>query len=548
MYPVKVKDYTRLCGWLALFAVLTALCSVNCLLALVRIPLQLATYGTYGMGLYYVLEGINLVVGALGAACIVLLAQRKGAVLRRMFLITGAVNVSAFGLELAGLIAFSAHSQVIAQSALSSVQQVAFYGIWYLYLLRSRRVAVYFGEAQPMWYECGQPGPCGAQPPYGAPGQSPYGYGPQGPGAQPVPPQSAYAPPAAPQPPQAPPQQAAAPFAYQPQAAQSSVPPAQPAPTQATPAQPGAGAMVCPACGMQGAPGASFCTVCGAHLVPAAQARHSQRRGSPMCETQKPRPAQPGAPLPFEAVTNFRELGGYEAAGGRHVKCGVFYRAPALANVKTPHDVALYKSLGVHTVFDLRSAAERTAWPDPSFGEPQRFDIHAITSQDGQEVSFDLEAIFRDNGEADTLLRMVRESYATMPFANEAYHALLRCAAQGAGPILFHCTAGKDRTGVAAMLLLKALGASDETALFDFEQTNVCNAAAREAFCAQLCEKLPPQTARTVAQVATGVQRENLVRTMQAVRGRYGTFEAYFEAEHGLDARGLAALRNMYLE
>lgn len=281
MYPVKVKDYTRLGGWLALFAVLTALCSVNCLLALVRIPLQLATYGTYGMGLYYVLEGINLVVGALGAACIVLLAQRKGAVLRRMFLITGAVNVSAFGLELAGLIAFSAHSQVIAQSALSSVQQVAFYGIWYLYLLRSRRVAVYFGEAQPMWYECGQPGPCGAQPPYGAPGQSPYGYGPQGPGAQPVPPQSAYAPPAAPQPPQAPPQQAAAPFAYQPQAAQSSVPPAQPAPTQATPAQPGAGAMVCPACGMQGAPGASFCTVCGAHLVPAAQAPAQPKEGEP---------------------------------------------------------------------------------------------------------------------------------------------------------------------------------------------------------------------------------------------------------------------------
>ena len=274
---MKVKEYTRLGGWLALFAVLTALRSVKCLLALVRIPLQLATYGTYGMGLYYVLEGINLVVGALGAACIVLLAQRKGAVLRRMFLITGAVNVSAFGLELAGLIAFSAHSQVIAQSALSSVQQVAFYGIWYLYLLRSRRVAVYFGEAQPMWYECGQPGPCGAQPPYGAPGQPPYSYGPQGPGAQPVLPQGAYAPPAAPQPPQ----QAAAPFAYQPQAAQSSVPPARPAPPQATPAQPGPGAMVCPACGMQGAPGASFCTVCGAHLVPAAQAPAQPKEGEP---------------------------------------------------------------------------------------------------------------------------------------------------------------------------------------------------------------------------------------------------------------------------
>ena len=102
MYPVKVKDYTRMGGWLLLFAVLTALRSVNCLLALVRIPLQLATYGTYGLGLYYVLEGVNLVVGALGAACIVLLAQRKGAALRRVFLTMGAVNIAVFGLELAG--------------------------------------------------------------------------------------------------------------------------------------------------------------------------------------------------------------------------------------------------------------------------------------------------------------------------------------------------------------------------------------------------------------------------------------------------------------
>lgn len=142
MYPVKVKDYTRMGGWLLLFAVLTALRSVNCLLALVRIPLQLATYGTYGMGLYYVLEGVNLVVGTLGAACIVLLAQRKGAALRRVFLTMGAVNIAVFGLELAGLIAFFVQGPVIAESLLATVQQVIYYGIWYLYLLRSRRVAV----------------------------------------------------------------------------------------------------------------------------------------------------------------------------------------------------------------------------------------------------------------------------------------------------------------------------------------------------------------------------------------------------------------------
>ena len=245
MYPVKVKDYTRMGGWLLLFAVLTALRSVNCLLALVRIPLQLATYGTYGMGLYYVLEGVNLVVGALGAACIVLLAQRKGAALRRVFLTMGAVNIAVFGLELAGLIAFFVQGPVIAESLLATVQQVIYYGIWYLYLLRSRRVAVYFGEAQPMWYECGGFAPYGAQPSFGAPGQPPYGYGPQGPA-------QAYGAPAQPAAPQAP-----------------HTSPEQPAP---------AGGMVCPACGMQGLPGASFCTVCGARLVPAAQGGPAQGR------------------------------------------------------------------------------------------------------------------------------------------------------------------------------------------------------------------------------------------------------------------------------
>lgn len=270
MYPVKVKDYTRMGGWLLLFAVLTALRSVNCLLALVRIPLQLATYGTYGMGLYYVLEGINLVVGALGAACIVLLAQRKGAALRRVFLITGAVNIAVFGMELAGLIAFFAQGSVIAESLLASVQQAVYYGIWYLYLLRSRRAAVYFGEAQPMWYECGCFAPYGAQPPFGAPGQPPYGYGPQGPaqaygpGAAPAQAPGAPVQPAAPQMPAAAPQPGAGPQAGPPHTS-----PEQPAP---------AGGMVCPACGMQGLPGASFCTVCGARLVPAAQGGPAQGR------------------------------------------------------------------------------------------------------------------------------------------------------------------------------------------------------------------------------------------------------------------------------
>lgn len=285
MYPVKVKDYTRLGGWLALITVLCAMRGTSGLLS------WLVNWEVNA----YVWAPLPLLGAATSCAMLVafglLLARKRAA--RYVFpAATGAEALIVLCVMLFGGI-WGAPVSVLAELFISLLQQILFCVAGSVYLFRSRRVAVYFGEAQPMWYECGQPGPCGAQPPYGAPGQPPYGYGPQGaaqppysygpqgPGAQPVPPQGAYAPPAAPQPPQAPPQQAAAPFAYQPQAAQSSVPPARPAPTQATPAQPGAGAMVCPACGMQGAPGASFCTVCGAHLVPAAQAPAQPKEGEP---------------------------------------------------------------------------------------------------------------------------------------------------------------------------------------------------------------------------------------------------------------------------
>lgn len=100
-----------------------------------------------------------------------------------------------------------------------------------------------------------------------------------------------------------------------------------------------------------------------------------------------------------------------------------------------------------------------------------------------------------------------------------AYKRLFAHLAAGEVPIVFHCTAGKDRTGVAAMLILPSLGVSEEDALYDYLLTNV--------YLAQRIWEL----------VAKGLGVE-----------RYGTYEAYFAAEYGLDAQGLAALRDRYTE
>ena len=80
--------------------------------------------------------------------------------------------------------------------------------------------------------------------------------------------------------------------------------------------------------------------------------------------------------------------------------------------------------------------------------------------------------------------------YRQMLFGNKAFKELFRALEAGETPILFHCSAGKDRTGVAAMLILLALGASDETICADFVQTNVCRKAEIDALLAGHAEEI----------------------------------------------------------
>lgn len=287
MYPVKVKDYTRMGGWLAALTVWCALHGVNNLLSWLMNWEQNA----------YAWAPLPLIGTCLSCAVLVafglLLAKKSAA--RYVFLAaTGAEGLLVF------LIFMSSAMLGVPYYALTGTISILLWHVVFcvtggVYLFRSRRAAVYFGEAQPMWYECGGFAPHGTQPPFGAPGKPQEGYGPQGPA-------QAYGPGAVPA--QAPgaPAQPAVPQAtpdvpqpvYQPQAVQGPAQPAAPQTPAAAP-QPGAGpqagpphalpvqhapagGMVCPACGMQGLPGASFCTVCGARLVPAAQAGLAQGR------------------------------------------------------------------------------------------------------------------------------------------------------------------------------------------------------------------------------------------------------------------------------
>jgi protein-tyrosine phosphatase len=166
----------------------------------------------------------------------------------------------------------------------------------------------------------------------------------------------------------------------------------------------------------------------------------------------------------LEAVHNFRDLGGYPTVTGRATKWRTLFRADGLYRL-TPHDAQTVVDLGVQTVIDLRTQKEvqnRGTFPVKQF--PINFHhlpIIDATWNDGDTP--DIEDV------VEFLVWAYREMLdrASEKFAD----AIKLIAAQDVLPAVFHCAAGKDRTGVLAAFILSILGVPDEIISADYGKT-----------------------------------------------------------------------------
>ena len=252
----------------------------------------------------------------------------------------------------------------------------------------------------------------------------------------------------------------------------------------------------------------------------------------------------PGTQLPFAGATNFRELGGYEADEGKHVKWGQIYRGIPTGLLTGTADRKLLDSLGLRLILDLRSESEAAEQPDYVPDGARLVRICGLCHPDGSEISFspgDIEKLLK--GKKDEEHNLADAMYEQMLFRNKAYKELFRALEAGETPILFHCSAGKDRTGVAAMLILLALGVSRADALADYMLTNVYRREIIERF---LADK--PAAERDLLLPVEGVSEPMGAGAIDEILRRYPSYEAYFADEFGLDAARLKALRDFYLE
>ena len=163
---------------------------------------------------------------------------------------------------------------------------------------------------------------------------------------------------------------------------------------------------------------------------------------------------------------NFRDLGGYRTSDGRQVKWGKLYRSGALHNLDNA-DYAMLKELDIKTVVDFRGNGERknelTQWQAGDINHMTwdyqlEFDTSVFKQMfaEGRATEKDMEQVMA--GMYPELLNQQKKHYQDM-FAE---------LASDDEPLLFHCTAGKDRTGVAAALILYALGVNRDVIMQDY--------------------------------------------------------------------------------
>ncbi|MFT4243351.1 MAG: tyrosine-protein phosphatase [Acidovorax sp.] len=250
-----------------------------------------------------------------------------------------------------------------------------------------------------------------------------------------------------------------------------------------------------------------------------------------------PPPLQPPArSLALTGASNFRDLGGYAGHGGRTVKWRRLFRSDHLAGL-TPQDQAVLAGLGVARAIDFRGRAESAAH---AYALPGVDYHHLVIEPTVVQRALELQRSGHRLTAQDAVALM-QDTYRGFVYDNAPRFAeLFGLLLDGRdAPLVFHCTAGKDRTGFAAALILLALGVPREVVMQDYLLTNDLY-------------RRPPGIAGhapdDVLAVLWRVQEDFLNAALHSVDSGFGGVQAYLADVLGLDAAAQRELATRYLQ
>ncbi len=236
--------------------------------------------------------------------------------------------------------------------------------------------------------------------------------------------------------------------------------------------------------------------------------------------------------LPMAGGYNFRDMGGFKTTDGSTVKWGKLFRSDEM-NLLTGPDLDYLSSIPLISVVDFRSEDEANSAPDRIPSSVLHTYLYTInpSTLDGIDSLFYLPESYLDSLMTEMSLSFIREQEGIDSYKN--FFSLLQNEENI--PLIFHCTAGKDRTGIAAALVLYALGVDEDTIMEDYLASNIYLADKYGDRLSQFPNALP----------LLGVKYEFLQAVIQQIKTDYGTVENYLEEALEVD---IELFRALYLD
>ncbi|WP_297508621.1 tyrosine-protein phosphatase [uncultured Caulobacter sp.] len=254
--------------------------------------------------------------------------------------------------------------------------------------------------------------------------------------------------------------------------------------------------------------------------------------------------------LPLEGGRNFRDLGGWRVADGRQVKWGKIYRSGVMSGL-TLADLEYLKTLGIVAICDFRDPRERASEPSPFLKTPGP----KVVATD-YDMGASMAGLMAMKTREEAIQGFADAYVGFLDVLTPHYTDMFARLVANQGPLAFNCSAGKDRTGMAAALILSVLGVPRATVLEDYGLTELYTPPSYYAKLAQsgasnsvttqqmqAMSRLPPEVLRVIM----GADPEVMRRALAAVDKKFGGPEALVKARYGMTDAKIALLRKAYL-
>lgn len=262
-------------------------------------------------------------------------------------------------------------------------------------------------------------------------------------------------------------------------------------------------------------------------------------------------PFAPPRVIALDGGHNFREVGGLPMGAAATMRRGLIWRSAGL-DLLTPLDCDRIHGLGIRAIADLRTAHERTLFPTPPALLDKVRTLAWNSSAEDVSPSTDRGPSWRDlapaslQGEIARLYTHIADAHVVQ------FGDLYRAIAEGAAPILIHCTAGKDRTGLAVAILLELIGVDRKWILWDYKLTNTylkknlvrLESAIGVGGMTEWLAALGPEG----RDLLLAADINYLKAALAGIEDRFGSVEAFALGPLGLSAPDLQALRDRLSE